>query len=141
MKLRWCLAFCAAAIFAAFGSTTARAQEHHGDHEHHEHHWDEHHPAFDDHEREVAHRWAVAHHERRELGFRVEDRLPPEWETRFRVGLVFDAGWRRRCYPVPADLLVELPPPPHHYRYYAIGGRVVLVDPHWQVVDILSFNF
>jgi Ni/Co efflux regulator RcnB len=132
MKMRWWVAVCVAALVATFNCSIAYAQDRdeHEKHEqeHHEHHWDKDHPQFDDHERIVVRDWWGNHRDRRVVGFRDEDRLPHEWEPRLQVGSVFDRDWRRWCYPVPADLLVQLPPPPRHYRYYAIGGRVVLVD-------------
>jgi hypothetical protein len=33
-----------------------------------------------------------------------------------------------------------LPPPPPHYRYYVIGGRVVLVDHGWRVADVINID-
>jgi Ni/Co efflux regulator RcnB len=141
MKVRWCVAICAAALVATFNISTVHAQDRHEEQEHHEHHWDEHHPQFDDHERVVVHDWYGTHRDRRIVGFREEDRLPEGWGPRLQVGFVFDHDWRRRCYPVPADLLVQLPPPPRHYHYYAIDGRVVLVDPGWRVADVLSVRF
>jgi hypothetical protein len=144
MKVRWSIPAFALALFAVFstGGGTLYAQEHdHEEHgEHHEHHWDEHNPRFDDHEHVVVNNWWVVHREHPVVGFRVADRLPPEWEPRLQVGFVLDSGWRRRLYPVPADLLVELPPPPPHYRYYVVGGRVVLVDRGWRVADVININ-
>ena len=81
MKMRWLLVICAAAVFAAFSGSTAYTQE-----EHHEHHWDEHHPQFDDHEHVVARTWWGSHRDRRVVGFRDEDRLPPDWGAAL-------AGW------------------------------------------------
>jgi Ni/Co efflux regulator RcnB len=146
MKVRWCVAICAAALVATFNISRFNisrvyAQDRHEEQEHHEHHWDEHHPQFDDHERVVVHDWYGTHRDRHIVGFREEDRLPEGWGPRLQVGFVFDHDWRRRCYPVPADLLVQLPPPPRHYHYYAIDGRVVLVDPGWRVADVLSVRF
>jgi len=142
MKLRRWLPTCAVALLATFYCSTVFAQDR-GKHEqeHHEHHWDKSHPRFDDHERVVVRDWYGSHRDRHVVGFREEDRLPRDWEPRLQVGFVFDRDWQRRCYAVPADLLVELPPPPRHYRYYAIGGHVVLVDRGWRVVDVLSVNF
>ncbi|MGD0958089.1 MAG: hypothetical protein ABR953_14855 [Candidatus Acidiferrales bacterium] len=135
MKVRWWIAAFTLALFAAFsaGTGTLYAQEH-------EHHWDAHNPRFDDHEHLVVNNWWAAHREHPVIGFRVEDRLPPEWEPRLQVGFLLDAGWRARCHPVPADLLVELPPPPPHYRYYVVGGHVVLVDRGWHVADVISIR-
>lgn len=134
MKLRWLMAALAALSFAAFGGGVARAQEHH------DHHWDEHNPRFDDHEHDVVNHWWAAHHDHPVIGFRVSDRLPAEWEPRLVVGFTFDADWRRRCHPVPADLLADLPPPPRHYHYYVVGGHIVLVDPGWRVADVININ-
>jgi hypothetical protein len=141
MKLRLGVAICAAALVAMFNISTVYAQDRHDEQEHHEHHWDKDHPQFDDHERVVVHDWYGSHRDAHVVGFRDEDRLPPEWEPRLQVGFVFDRDWRARCHPVPADLLVGLPAPPPHYRYYAIGGRVVLVDRRWRVADVLSVRF
>jgi hypothetical protein len=141
MKARWWMAVCVAALFVLFNGGSLYAQEYHDhDQDHHEHHWDPHHPQFDDHEREVGHDWWAHHHDHPVVGFRVEDRLPPEWEPRLRAGFVFDAGWRARVHPVPPDLYAELPPPPPHYRYYVIGGHVVLVDHAWRVADVININ-
>jgi hypothetical protein len=163
MKARWWMAVCVAALFVLFNGSVLYAQDDHGHghgeehhdqghdydhghghaygHEKHEHHWDEHHPRFDDHEREVGREWWEHHHDYRGEGFRDEDRLPRAWEPRLQVGFVFNHDWRARCYPVPGDLLVELPPPPRYYRYYVIGGHVVLVDRSWRVADVININF
>jgi hypothetical protein len=167
MKARWWMAVCVAALFVLFNGGAVRAQghsdhdngrgnEHHDEgqdqdhghghghaygHENHEHHWDSHHPQFDYHEREVGHDWWEHHRDYRGEGFRDEDRLPRDWEPRLRAGFVFDRDWRARCYPVPADLYAELPPPPRYYRYYVIGGNVVLVDRGWRVADVIDINF
>jgi Ni/Co efflux regulator RcnB len=136
MKARWWMAVCAMGAFAMFSGSAAMAQ---GD-EHHEHHWDDRNPRFDDHEREATRNWYEHHHDHPVIGFREEDRLPRDWEPRLQVGFVFDSGWRRRVHPVPVELLGELPPPPRHYRYYVIGGHVVLVDQHWRVADVININ-
>ena len=136
MKVRWWMAACATALFAMFSGSAARAQEG----EHHDHHWDEHNPRFDDHEREATRMWYEHHRDHPVVGFRVEDRLPADWEPRLQVGFVFNADWRRRAHPVPADLIAELPPPPRYYHYYVVGGHVVLVDSHWRVADVININ-
>jgi hypothetical protein len=133
MKSRW-LAAILAVVFATFVSSAAFAQRH-------EHHWDERHPVFDDHEHEVVNTWWVGHHEHPVVGFRVEDRLPADWEPRLQVGFVLDTGWRHRMRPLPGDLVAELPPPPPHYAYYVIGAHVVLVDKRdWHVADVININ-
>nr|HEV7953510.1 hypothetical protein [Candidatus Acidoferrales bacterium] len=133
MRSRW-LAAILAVVFATFVSGAAFAQKH-------EHHWDEHHPVFDDHEHEVVNTWWGTHRDHPLIGFRVEDRLPADWEPRLQVGFVLDAGWRRRMHPLPADLIAELPPPPPHFVYEVIGAHVVLVDRRdWHVADVININ-
>jgi Ni/Co efflux regulator RcnB len=134
MKARFLLAVCAMAFFAVFSSAGIYAQEKH------EHHWDEHHPQFDDHEREAVRGWAEKHHDHPVVGFRAEDRLPADWEPRLQVGFVFDNEWRHRAHPVPVDLMAELPPPPRGYHYYVVGGHIVLVDSGWRVADVININ-
>ena len=147
MKMRWWLVIGTALLVTAFNCPNTHAQDRddheHAKHEdeHHEHHWDKDHPRFDDHEHEAVRGWYSDHRDRHVEGFRDEDRLPREWEPRLQAGFVFDQDWRRRCYAVPSDLLVQLPPPPRHYRYYAIGGHVVLVDRNWRVADVLRVDF
>ncbi len=134
MKRRWFLtALTAALLICVTGAAYAQ--------ERHEHHWDEHHPMFDDHEHVVVNGWWAAHRDHPAIGFRVEDRLPAGWEPRLQVGFVLDAGWRHRLYPVPHDLLVDLPPPPPHFTYYVVGGHVILVDRRdWHVADVIHIE-
>ena len=72
MKARW-LAAILAVVFATFVSGATFAQKH-------EHHWDKDHPVFDDHEHEVVNTWWGTHRDHPLIGFRVEDRLPADWE-------------------------------------------------------------
>jgi hypothetical protein len=106
----------------------------------HQHHWDPQNPQFDDDERRAARGWYQQHRHPLPMGLRDEDRLPDDWEAQLRPGLVLDPDWRARCFPVPADLLAELPAPPPHYRYLAMGRHVLLVDADWRVHDLLSLD-
>jgi hypothetical protein len=134
MKSRWIASACAAALLI-LGSSAAYAQERH------EHKWDRDHPVFDDHEREVVRGWWGGHRDHPLIGFRVEDRLPADWEPRLQVGFVLDTGWRHRLHPVPVDLYGELPPPPPHFHYYVLGGHIVLVDQRdWHVADVINID-
>jgi Ni/Co efflux regulator RcnB len=137
MKLRWLMAALATLSFAAFSGSVARAQDRQ---DHHEHHWDEHNPRFDDHEHQVVNDWWGHHHDHPVVGFRAEDRLPAAGDGRLVVGFTLDNDWRHRVHPVPADLMAELPPPPVGYRYYVIGGHIVLVDRDWRVADVININ-
>ncbi len=94
----------------------------------HDHQWIREHPTFDEHERVVVNGGGASITAGRILGFRVEDRLPRDWEPRLQVGFVLDSGWRGRM-PVPVELYRRLPPPPPHFAYYVIGGHVVPVGP------------
>src|SRR5579863_8894413 len=140
-KTRWFLAaFVAAAMLMFVGGPTF-AQDRHDRDDRHEHEWDREHPRFDDHERVVVNGWWGEHREHPVVGFRVEDRLPRDWEPRLQVGLVFDSGWRARLHEVPPDLYRRLPPPPPHFTYYVVGGHVVLVDRrNWRVADVIHIE-
>lgn len=138
MKLRWMMAACATVLFAALGGAAAHAQDHAQDQQHRQ--MDGKNPKFDDHDRQAANDWYGKHKERPEVGFRSEDRLPAETESQLAAGFVLDADWRKRCHPVPADLMAELAAPPAGYRYYVVGGHVVLVDGGWRVVDVININ-
>jgi hypothetical protein len=140
MKTRWFLAAFVAAAMLMFAGGPTFAQDRH-DRDDHEHHWDRDHPRFDDHERVIVNGWWGERHERPIVGFRVEDRLPRDWEPRLQVGLVFDGGWRARLHPVPDELYRRLPPPPPHFTYYVVGGHVVLVDRrNWRVADVIHIE-
>jgi Ni/Co efflux regulator RcnB len=141
MKTRWFLAVSVAAAFVLFAGGAARAQERHDRDDRHEHRWDRDRPVFDEHERVIVNGWWGERRARPVIGFRVEDRLPREWEPRLQVGFVLDNDWRRRAHPVPIELLRRLPPPPPHYTYYVIGGHVCLVDRRdWRVADVIHIE-
>lgn len=101
---------------------------------------DDHHE-FRDRDRRAAHDWYEHHRDHEPRGFRRGDWLAPEYESRLRVGFVLDRDMRRRAYPVPDDLLYELPPCPPHYRYVVIGGHVCLVDRGYRVHDLIHLEF
>jgi hypothetical protein len=141
MNPRRMVATIVTAAFLMFVGGSALAQDHHDRDEHHEHQWDREHPRFDDHERGVVTGWCGERHERPIIGFRVEDRLPRDWEPRLQTGFVLDNDWRRRALPVPIELYRRLPPPPH-FHYYVLGGHIVLVDQrNWRVADVINIDF
>lgn len=115
-------------------SLGAAAQDHgHGRGQGNGHH-------FDSHDRGEVHAWQERHHEHPPAGFRDQDRLPPEMESRLRVGFVMGPEFRRRIRPVPHDLLITLEPPPRHYRYVVIGDHLCLVDSGYRVEDVLHLE-
>ena len=140
MKSRW-LAVALAASVLTFFSGAAIAQEHH-EQTKHEHKWDKDHPAFDDHEHEVVRGWWSNHRDHPPVGFRDGDRLPGGWDARLQAGFELDSDWRHRLQPVPADLYADLPVPPEHFKYYVLGGHIVLVDErNWHVADVINIDF
>jgi len=98
---------------------------------------------FRDNDRRAAHEWYEHHRGHEARGFRRRDWLAPEYESRLRVGFVLNRDMRRMAYPVPEDLLYELPPCPRHYRYVVIGGHICLVDDGYRVQDMIhvEINF
>lgn len=139
MKVRWMMAACAALLFAGFSGTAVRAQEQRAQDQQHRQ-MDAKNPKFDEHDRQAANNWYSSHKVHPVAGFRSEDRLPAGWEGKLAVGFTLDTDWRQRLHPVPADLMAELAAPPAGYRYYVIGGHVVLVDRDWRVVDVININ-
>jgi hypothetical protein len=135
MKSRWvATAFAAALLIFASGAAF-------GQQERHEHKWDKDHPVFDDHERVVVRGWWGAHRDHPVVGFRDEDRLPGGWEGRLQPGFVLDSDWRHRLQPLPSDLASDLPAPPEHFKYYVLGGHIVLVDQrNWHVADVINIE-
>ena len=101
---------------------------------------------FADHDREIAHNWYV--HERRDRnearelppGLRDRDRLPPVIERRLQRGWVVDRDDRMRLYPPPVALVRGFAPPPPGYRYFLIGGHLMLVDPGYRVFDVIHLE-
>lgn len=138
MKLRWLMAACATLMFAGFGSSVVRAQDHAQDEQHRQ--MDAKNPKFTDHDRQAANDWYTGHKDHPVAGFRAEDRLTADDEGKLVVGFTLDTDWRRRVHPVPADLMATLAVPPSGYHYYVIGGHVVLVDRDWRVVDVININ-
>jgi Ni/Co efflux regulator RcnB len=141
MKTRRFLAVFVGTAFLMFAGGRVLAQDRHDRDERHEHQWDRDRPVFDEHERVVVNGWWGERHPRTIVGFRVEDRLPRDWEPRLQVGFVLDNGWRHRMHPVPVELYRRLPPPPRHFAYYVIGGHVCLVDQRdWRVADVIHIE-
>ena len=83
---------------------------------------------FDDHARQTTNTWYQQHQSKPPAGFRSQDRLSAEQESRLQPGRKMDSDLRKREHPVPRELSRQLPPPPAHHRYVAIGGHVGLVD-------------
>jgi Ni/Co efflux regulator RcnB len=83
---------------------------------------------FDDHARQTTNTWYQQHQSKPPAGFRSQDRLSPDQESRLQPGRPLDADLQKRQHAVPRDLSRQLPAPPPNHRYVAIGGHVGLVD-------------
>ncbi len=99
---------------------------------------------FRDQDRDYARNWY--YHENRgdrdrlPPGLRDRDRLPPGIERQLRPGWIVEPAYRQQLYPVPVVLVRRFAPPPEGFRYVIFGGRVLLVDPGYRVVDMLQLN-
>jgi len=92
---------------------------------------------FSGHDRRVAYDYALHHQD--ELGFRHEDRVAPEYESRLRAGYVLDEGFVM-CRPAPPDLVGVLGPCPPGYRYVVIGRHVCLIDNEHRIHDTIHLE-
>ncbi len=86
------------------------------------------HTRFDDHDQQVTRGWYNQHRDHPPAGFRNEDRLSAEEESRLREGAILDERLRSKMHPAPEELTRQLPPPARNYRYVAIGGHIGLID-------------
>ena len=119
------LAIGAAALLLAFSGGTALAQERHGQSGDRD---------------QVARDWYNQHKDHPPVGFRSEDRLSADEESRLREGEVLDKHLRRKMHAAPHDLVRQLPPPAHGHRYVAIGGHVGLIDNRNHVQAVIHLH-
>ena len=101
---------------------------------------DREHTQFDEHDQKVAHDWYNQHQDRPPAGFRNQDRLSADEESRFREGAVMDHDLRRKAHSAPPDLVRQLPPPPSNHRYVAVGGHVGLIDNNYNVKAVIHLH-
>jgi Ni/Co efflux regulator RcnB len=98
------------------------------------------HDRFDDHDQQVTRVWYSQHRDHPPEGFRNEDRLSAEEESRLHEGAVLDEGLRRKAHDAPRDLTRQLPLPAKNHRYVAIGGHVSLIDDRNQVKAVIHVH-
>ena len=99
------------------------------------------HTQFTDKDRETTKDWASQHQAHPAVGFRSQDKLSADQESRLQPGRRLDPDLQKRVHTVPADLSHRLPPPPRNHRYVAIGGHVGLLDSATQVLnDIIHIH-
>ena len=130
MKMHQVLATIAAAILALAG-IVALAQNRGSQQGH---------TQFDQNDQNVARDWYNQHQAHPPAGFRNQDRLSADEESRLREGAVLDKNLRRKVHPAPPDLARRLPPPPSNHRYVAIGGHVGLIDNNFQVKGVIHLH-
>ena len=96
---------------------------------------------FDDRDRRMFQSWYNSRRQNPPAGFRLNDRLPPDLNS--RVGIGFRIGPEVAPYyrPIPYDLARRMPLPPRGYKYVMLGNRIVLLDNRNTVRDTFSFQF
>jgi Ni/Co efflux regulator RcnB len=95
---------------------------------------------FDSHDQQVTRDWYNQHQENPPAGFRSQDRLSADQESRMQEGVVLDKEMRRQLHPAPPDLARRLPPPPRHHRYVAIGGHIGMIDNRYHVKALIHLH-
>ena len=98
------------------------------------------HTQFDENDRQKATSWYDQHKAHPPTGFRNQDRLNADQESRLREGAPLDRDLRRRVHPAPDDLRRQFPDPPPDHRYVAIGGHVGLIDNNFKVKAIIHLH-
>src|ERR1035437_10442235 len=71
---------------------------------------------FDDHAQQVTHDWYNQHQKNPPTGFRSQDRLSADQESRLHEGAVLDKDMRGKVHPAPRALVRQGPPPPSNHR-------------------------
>ena len=126
MKMRFGILACIAVLFSG---NALLAQDNRGGHS-----------QFDNHDQQVARDWYTQHHDKAPVGFRDQDRLPPEREAQLQRGNVLPRDLQRQEHPIPRDLSRQLPPPPRNSRYVAVGGHLAQIDNQHRVQDVIHFE-
>jgi Ni/Co efflux regulator RcnB len=98
------------------------------------------HTQFDEKDRQNASDWYNQHKDHPPTGFRSQDRLNADQESRLREGAPLDKDLRKKVHSAPDDLRRRLPDPPPDHRYVAIGGHLGLIDNHFQVKAIIHLH-
>ena len=130
----------AAGVFF-LGGAAVRAQDHdHGNdhgkgHDKHKHDEDDDENAYYRHDyRESVHQWYGEHENNLPPGLAKKDRLPPGLEKQLVRNGSLPPGLQKKMYRCPEDLERRLPPPPPDCRHVLVGGHVVLLNVHTNVV-------
>jgi hypothetical protein len=89
------------------------------------------------HDREAIRGWYSENETHLPPGLAKKDRLPPGLEKQLVRRGTLPPGLQKRIQPCPIELERRLPPPPPECAHVLIGGHVVLLNRHTNlVVDI-----
>ena len=67
--------------------------------------------------------------------------LPPGWQKKCVRGEVLPAVVFKHCHPLPHEILVKLPPPPHGTIMVAIDGKIVrLAKATHEILDVFDLH-
>lgn len=96
--------------------------------------------SFSEHDQQVTNDWYKQHQAHPPAGFRSQDRLSNDEESKVREGGMLDSNLRRKVHTAPPELTRQLPPPPSKNRYVAIGSHVALIDNKYQVKAVIHLH-
>jgi Ni/Co efflux regulator RcnB len=88
-------------------------------------------------DRQAASDWYGKNQDNPPTGFRQQDRLSSDQESRFQVGSKLDPDLQKMANTVPTALAHKLATPAHGYRYVSVGGHITLLDTKNEVHDII----
>jgi hypothetical protein len=88
-------------------------------------------------DRQAAGDWYTKNQAHPPVGFRTQDRLSADQESRLKVGSTMDPDVQKLIHTVPADLKSQFGAAAPGYRYVAVGGHVALLDKQNQVHDVI----
>jgi Ni/Co efflux regulator RcnB len=138
---RWMFAFVIACLMLT--SNFALAQGHGNGHGkgHNKHSDDDDQDFYKDHDRDAVRDWYDQHENNLPPGLAKKDRLPPGLEKQLVRRGTLPPGLQKRLQPCPRDLERQLPPPPPECAHVLIGGHIVLLNQHTNVVvDVVHFE-
>jgi Ni/Co efflux regulator RcnB len=130
MKTHRVSSLAAAAALLVLSGTVALSQEH---------------GRGDDQDRQAstqkaARDWYNQHQDHPPKGFRKQDQLSADEESRLREGAPLDRSFRQRTHSVPRDLSRTLPKASRGHRYVVVGGHVVMMDNKQQVESVIHLH-
>jgi hypothetical protein len=92
-------------------------------------------------DRQVASDWYNQNKNTTTRGFRTQDKLTTDQESRLKTNKTLDRDLQKKAYAAPRDLRRKLAPPPAHHAYQVIGGHLALVDTRdHRVRDVMPFT-